>query len=762
MNLVDAKKKIQSYLDAKKSWPLIVDVQTKQDCLELIDYFEVGENKFCSGKDFCNEDGSLKLEELYDAVSVNTGDTFYVNLTGFLKLQGKETAKNVLKTLVTTSISGHVLLITYQCGEFLRFADPRISESGRVLIVSGQPDEVPEMCFFEKDLKDAFPAYYDGLEDIGEIVETCQENIAYIATDAKKGDFPQSLLHISQLANSYDILVSKDPETKIVQRELGTKAQWNYALKKMGSGNWKSLIETEFGAISGIYHTISKYSSYDENKKWLYYISLLLCGTKENEYLQSVLDSTLNYSTLIESLIRRILDVDKSSEEFAELYKQRKDVLSQLKDYTGEIVSFCKVLATKGEDAIYYLTDLTDLEKERAITWLDAYGSNYSTQELIQILGRVYPDLASYLSRYNFKNELLDSYFEAYKYQKVTNQILPSFEKIVDEQAEKNDFVGALKPRTSIVDKLDVENAEAYFVDAMGVEYLGFVQDKCNQYGLSANITCGRCELPSITSHNKEFVESLEDKGCNVVNIKELDEIKHHGKDNFDYEKEKTPVYLVRELEIIDELLQKIRANIDGDKYKKAIIISDHGASRLAVLHNTENTLCMETSGEHSGRCCPTNEINEKPDAAIEEGGFWVLANYDRFKGSRKANVEVHGGASIEEVAVPIIEITRKGAKIEAFVVEESKTVKLGAKEHAALSIYADVKSNNICIKLDGKYFDAEKTSEPYIYAVELPEYTQEGNYSFDILDGSDIIASGQEFRIEKKGMKKNFLFDDF
>lgn len=46
---------------------------------------------------------------------------------------------------------------------------------------------------------------------------------------------------------------------------------------------------------------------------------------------------------------------------------------------------------------------------------------------------------------------------------------------------------------------------------------------------------------------------------------------------------------------------------------------------------------------------------------ATEENGFWCLANYDRFKGGRKANVEVHGGASLEEVAVPIVEITKVG-----------------------------------------------------------------------------------------------------
>lgn len=67
-------------------------------------------------------------------------------------------------------------------------------------------------------------------------------------------------------------------------------------------------------------------------------------------------------------------------------------------------------------------------------------------------------------------------------------------------------------------------------------------------------------------------------------------------------------------------------------------------------LYVVENIWSMATSGEHSGRCCPVNELNSKPNAAIEENGFWVLANYDRFKGGRKANVEVHGGASLEEV----------------------------------------------------------------------------------------------------------------
>ena len=255
---------------------------------------------------------------------------------------------------------------------------------------------------------------------------------------------------------------------------------------------------------------------------------------------------------------------------------------------------------------------------------------------------------------------------------------------------------------------------------------------------------------------------TLQSKGCVIADIKDLDDIKHHGEDSFDYEKEKNPIYLIRELEIIDELLKKIQASIFNGSYEKAIIISDHGASRLAVLHETENIWSMATSGEHSGRCCPVNELNSKPNAAIEENGFWVLANYDRFKGGRKANVEVHGGASLEEVAVPIIEITRKQTNIEAFILDSSRVITLAAKEHAAPRIYVGVKSNSIGIMLNGQYYDALATSEPYIYSVDLADYTRKGTYTFEILNGNDILASGQKFEIKKMGMSENAGLFDF
>ena len=760
MNLNDAKNRIQKYLNSKRTWPLIVDIQTKEEMADIIDFFKIGDNQYLSTEKFCRQDGVLKLDELYAAISSNKGNTFITEITGFLKLLGEKKTRTALKTMVTTNILGHVVIFTYQCKSYLKFSDPRIVESGRVLIVDGSPDNVSKICFVSPALSDAFPGSYQGVHKIGYVMENCTYDNAYITTTVNKNAFSEAVCQITHLDNGYDILCTKDPRTNIVSQCDGSASQWNYVLQHMGkNGNWNSVIEEHFGSESNLSHLVSSYSMFDEQKQWLYYIALSICGVNDNEYLQLAVNHALDAKGFIKSLFRAILTVDRRKFKFETLYKQRKEILRSFHDSLPEIIDYCKVLSVKGEDAIYYLTDLTQPEKERVIAWLDKFGEKYSSKQLIEILERVYPDLGRYLSNFRFKNEFLDSYFENYKYQKIINRILPAFLAVVDEQSQKMDFVKALKPRTSIVDKLDLHSTRAFFFDALGVEYLGFVQEKCNEYDLSANISCARCQLPSITEYNKDFIGVLTSKECSISNIKDLDEIKHHGEDSFDYEKEKTPLYLIRELEIIDDLLRKIRAGIFNEQYEKAVIISDHGASRLAVLHGTENIWSMATNGEHSGRCCKVNEIDMRPDFAIEESGFWVLTNYDRFRGGRKANVEVHGGASLEEVAVPIIEITRKQTNIEAFIVDDSRIITLGAKEHAVIKIYVSIISNNISIRINNKYYDANAGNDPYIYFVELSDYTKKGKYTFDILNGNNPIATGQNFEIKKKGFSEVNLF---
>lgn len=760
MTLDKIEKRIETLLASDKRWPVIVDFSNKNDMKAFLHHFNVGNNAILSAGKFCGKDGTMKFEELSNRIENNTENIFLVHISAYLKIYGENVLKNTLKSMISKSIKGHVVIVTYQCRNYLKFADSRFSERGQIQIIDGEFDTIPAICLIAPGLAGAFSGAYGGFEKVGEAFETSKDDTIYIATDVNKQVFNMSLVNVTQLSNGYDILCSKDSRIKNVPESFGNATQWNGLLKSMGSSDFSFVIEDQFGPITGLVECVKHYPSYSDEKKWLYYIALAILGAKKNSYLTHAIATSTNYKDIPRALFRSILTLDRKDEDFLKYYEERKDILKSYKSFLNEAVDFCKVVSSKQEDAIYYLTDLTQPEKEKVIDWLDRYGNKYSTAELINILNVVFPDIAAYLSTYRFKKDLLNTYFEQYKYQKVINKILPSFEVIVEEQALELDFVSVLQPRTQIFDKVDLNGAHAYFFDALGVEYLGYIQTKCNEYGLSVNITCGRSELPSLTCYNKDFLQVCQEKGCPISDIKELDEIKHHGEDSFDYEKMKTPIYIIRELEIIDNLLKKIQVAILNGQYEKAVIVSDHGASRLAVLHETENIWQMETSGVHSGRCCPKNEINTKPDFAIEESGYWVLANYDRFKGSRKANVEVHGGASLEEVTVPIIEITRKIDGVEAFILEEYKIVELAAMEIPVLRIFVGIISNNIIMKINDKYYDAVATGDKYIYEINLPDCTRKGLYSAEIINGSDILSADNLFEVKKKGLKEVSLFD--
>ena len=374
-----------------------------------------------------------------------------------------------------------------------------------------------------------------------------------------------------------------------------------------------------------------------------------------------------------------------------------------------------------------------------------------------------------YLLPYRFKNALLDGYFQDYKYQKVINKILPEFMEVVAQQAVSRDYNVILQPRSSVIESIDCTQAQTYFTDAMGVEYLGFIMSRCRELGLMAKVTVCRSELPSITSRNKEFWDVFSTDQRPIITFDKIDKIKHHGEEGYDYSRadRKLPIHLIRELELIDELLRKVKVNLANGNYDKAILVSDHGASRLAVIHETENLVEMASHGQHSGRCCPKSDVDVKPDNATDADDFWALANYDRFKGSRKANVEVHGGASLEEVVVPIIEISYLSSAVEVKLmpVDAPATftgvpeILVSFRKKAAIKIFATQKLVDVSIEIDGHFYDAKAVDDNFYVVDAMPEIRRAKTYMVNVYACGNRIASDLPLRVKKEsGSEKSIL----
>ena len=256
---------------------------------------------------------------------------------------------------------------------------------------------------------------------------------------------------------------------------------------------------------------------------------------------------------------------------------------------------------------------------------------------------------------------------------------------------------------------------------------------------------------------NKEFIEYFNAAGTIVYDdIKNLDKIKHSGKKEYNFETSPYPTYLADELSFIDEIIEKANAKLDGG-YERVFIISDHGASRLAVIGRRETKWEMRNKGEHCGRCCKVSDdvIDEPNEYMTQENGYWILANYDIIKGGRPGTVEVHGGASLEEVCIPIIELTRMPEDINIEVL--TKIIQTGYKIKPILKFVSNHLLNNVNVLIGDKRYTAVTTDGKH-FEVELKGFNREKEYSFIVLSNNNPIVKDLKFKIKTAGMSDNDL----
>ena len=767
MSLNQYIQRIDRYLSKDEKLPLIVDVQNEADQSELVQHYHVGKNVLIPASKYCTPDGMPRFDALLNDLATNDGVLIVTGVSSFLKLEGEQELQKFIRQLLGMYIAGHVIFITYQCKRFLSLTDPRIMR--RVIIIDGAEKKVPEIVFTAPAIP--LPKSSEsikGIENFAVVAEASSADTMYVITGKNKDAFPYALYNITSLQNAYDAIALKDASTESLPETLGTNKQWNYALKLFEhKSSWADVIDAEFGSHNMLDHVFSNYTHFPADRKWLYFIALKLFGAKGNWCLTSAAQKASGIDDFVRQVYRCLLDKSMSDKDFWECYESRKTVLQQMGNPSSELTSYCKIVFSKGVHAICYLTDNTQKEQETIFAFLDQYGLDMDRKMLMENIAKVYPALYGYLLPFRFGNNLLDQYFQDYKYQKVINKILPEFEAEVEEQAEKREYNAILAPRSSVIESLNRDDAQLYFMDAMGVEYLSYIVSVCRELQLTTNITVCASELPSITSLNKEFLDLFLDSKHPTVPIKDIDDIKHHGKYDYDfYKNSKLPIHLIKELEVIKAVLVKIKDDLSEGKIQRAFMIADHGASRLAVLHDTENVWEMAEKGLHSGRCCPKSDVDEKPDFAAYAGDFWALANYDRFRGSRKANVEVHGGATLEELCVPIIELTYLTAMPEIILMPVDKDdvglgeipeIEVSFRKKAALKVFSTVRLQNVGLSVNGTYYTATELGNNY-YRVDIPDLKKPDTYYADVQSGNNVIAEKIPFKIKKEGQRERDL----
>ena len=745
--------------------PLLVNTENAHDFQCLVKRMQLDGNKTCVFvHDYCGK-GLPQIDALFRDVK-KKGCFVVIGLSSYVMLLGKKRAEELMARLQELSVAGHVIVLLSHMKE-IRLSRMQQDQhlSYRVLLLEGDPTPLPSIYLASPEENSFGQLVLPNIQALFEKLEQYDpvggETSFAVRTSLHKEVFSESMYSIRSSKGIYKELLRAFPVLKgDLEESWGTKEDWErFAQEWKECLSWGALAEKHFGIDAHFSAILEReYEQADAYETWLYWLLLKVQGASEDAYLSYALGKSRHWQDLWEHIFLSLSSLSFQMREFEKYCEGRKRLLRLLEGQTIPatwVSEYQDAIAQKGRDAIWYLFAGTAWEEKMLFQCLADY--DYTKEEVMGMLKTHFPDLFAYMKSFTFTMHqkvperlvpLLTKYFDDYKWQKLMNHLTPDFKAQVNTLAEHRVY-NQFPIRSLALSQMKKENTMMYFVDALGVEYLSYISEKCKTYGLLLSIQVVHGELPSITSQNTEFMNP------GVINIKDLDALKHESQ-TYNYEKQKIPLHLVAELKAIDGVLQTIRDGLLTKEMKSAIIISDHGATRLAVLNDEEygaEFIVGESKGQHSGRCCQVEEDPGIPFAAYENG-YAVLANYMRFKGSRKADVEVHGGATLEETLVPLLQISLKPK--DPMVEFQPALVQLRKKEVGELLLVTNFDMADPYIIVNGKIYRGKLDTHRRRAIIPLPDMKRTHVYMADIYDGDTLLKEQVAFHVKKEVAKDN------
>jgi hypothetical protein len=755
-------KEVQNYISTAKGLPFFY-VVGDDDYASALDELRQNGMAMVRMSDLCPKDDKFpSVDDLIDYFY--TSDVDYrdnkfvvVGLGEYLALRGATFANKALNRLKDTTLGNAraILLLRGIPTQAVKVIndDNRIVAKQRAYI-SGKLQSNLCVTNFAED--------YGIVEKKGikHLLRSLEDGVAgdiYACTALSLDDSIAKVVTISDAYSAVNLIIGGHSFSK----DMGTPEQWKHLLCDIiRCGKDLFNVFEKYDIDDRLYDDLYCTVSGLEYINWLSFLYLKLhMNDLKNSYFKLVLNETTHYDELKINLLVKITKYEHTDDQFWLLYEERKMLLKSFPE--ADVAIFVKANEVDLEESFYRYTDNTLLEKKMIVKWISHFGIN-------EYLARVYPALYDYLKPYIFDSSVLAAelteYFNQYKRQKVSNCISKEFYLLVEKYAQELTYT-KLPTRDNAIKGVEEKNkAYLYWIDAMGVEYLSYITALAKRKGLSMHIDIVRSELPTITSINKSFYEQW--NGGKKYKEEQLDNIKHKDKGGYFFTDDEDPIHIPEELEVIERAVNTAAMELGMHHCNSFVIASDHGASRLAVISKQAVPYDTDTKGEHSGRCCKKFEGCDV-ELKVEDNGYIMLSDYGRFRGSRQANVEVHGGASLEEIVVPVITFTLKKQMGSQIKVVKPDEIIADRHNGTILTLYiSDAESvNNVSVIVENRQYHGE-TYDGFHYTFELKDIKRAKikPYTAEVRDGSDLIGN-VSFKIKGKAatVKDDFDFgDDF
>ena len=396
-------------------------------------------------------------------------------------------------------------------------------------------------------------------------------------------------------------------------------------------------------------------------------------------------------------------------------------------------------------------TGISIAEKEFLI---NLCANSFVDKKDVQIL---YPSLYSYLYGTGdglvSGNEESKIYLREYRNSKISNSdtqyIANYYSSGCANASNLYDLYYGIDKQDVVVSEKQDENTDVYVIDGVGAEYIPLLVDLLSRNGYEVEgCSFAAAHLPSITEINKAYLTKLPLKKW----IVDFDRDVIHG------EFYHTTVNLRKAFDILERIIKDIVSESHG---RRIIITADHGATARARWVETKKKYDY-FQADHEGRCCKvpskTGFENNEDYIVYEDEitpGETYLISLNETSLYNRPKYEDHGGATLEEIIVPVIVAVPQGMKPKtSYKVVGEKLQVSGLDKIVKFAIIPDPETVTIT-ESDGAKQELKKNGQ--FYEVEL----HSGKEQELIVQIEDKEFNFTTVNVAKKNMEGDDGFDD-
>ncbi|KWT75635.1 BREX-4 system phosphatase PglZ [Candidatus Magnetominusculus xianensis] len=541
---------------------------------------------------------------------------------------------------------------------------------------------------------------------------------------------------VTVLITAFDVL-KYHCNINAISESMGTNLHWSELLNRMNSDRTLGGVFARIFNIPGYNakYLFEKWGGCTEFEKWAIWLWSKL--ESADGYLRMALDTQgcdTYRDNIRDNIIELICKIDFKHNQYDGFYRERKEYLKCLSIETLTQSFWDEINKKKPTQRLHYLTDYTSKERCEILRTIESEGL---TEKIMCLLETADPVLRAYIEPYVFKSEKFTEYFGQYKRQKITNTVNTEFIDKVSEYASKG-LWWELSSRNKLFDDAygKGNGTLIFWIDALGVEYLSLIVYLLREHhhGVYYKIEIGYANIPTITELNNDFLQ-----GRNPIKFRELDELKHKGE---------YPEYIVQEFTLIEKALRQAVEKLS--EYEKVIITADHGASRLAVIAQAHAHKAKEGAAvKRHGRYCEDSSNNYEGEIAgcVDKDKYHVFAGYDRFSIQGNITGEIHGGATLEEVLVPVIELSKRPFDAAVTITVVTPEIRLRAGQKAVVKFQIDRDFDKLYAEVQSKRYDCARDIDCWYFEPDVDRKID--NYKAKILHEGRLLGSIQ-YKIQK------------